>query len=220
MDPALEGGKLALRSRYLLSIVGIVGLYEVVSTVMDFQFTATLDHYHKLGRIVFGEQLATAYAITNTTTLVVQIFLTGWLMTRFRLTVALLVLPVAALSGSAIFLAIPLLWPGTLLNTIDNALSYSVNQSSKEALYTVATRQEKYQAKAFIDMFVQRFAKALAVGVSLGITLIFSDFATIRWLSLFTATVITAWIAAARYAGSRFHHAADRRTVQPGGSAS
>jgi len=219
-NPALEGARLALRSRYLLSIVAIVGLYEVVSTVMDFQFTATLDHYDKLGQIVFGKQLATAYAITNTATLVVQILLTGWVMTRFRLTVALLLLPVAALSGSLVFLALPLLWPGTLLNTIDNSLSYSVNQSSKEALYTVATRQEKYQAKAFIDMFVQRFAKALAVGVSLGITVIFTHFGAIRWLSVFTAFVIAAWIVAARYAGRRFHQAADAQPPQPGGASS
>ena len=52
------------------------------------------------------------------------------------------------------------------LNTADNGFSYSINQSAKEALYVPTTREEKYKAKAFIDMFVQRFAKALAVGLS------------------------------------------------------
>ena len=54
------------------------------------------------------------------------------------------------------------------LNTADNAFSYSINQSAKEALYTPTTPDEKYKAKAFIDMFVQRFAKTLGVGRSLG----------------------------------------------------
>ena len=106
--------------------------------------------------------------------------------------------------GSGSFLALPILWVGSFLNTADNGFSYSINQSAKEALYVPTTRQEKYQAKAFIDMFVQRFAKALAVGVSLAITLAFTDFSSVRWLSAFTIPVIVVWIFAARYAGRRF----------------
>ena len=64
--------------------------------------------------------------------------------------------------------------------------------------------EEKYRAKAFIDMFVQRFAKALAVGVSLAMTIAFDDFASVRWLSAFTAPVIVLWFLAARYAGRHF----------------
>jgi len=40
--PALAGVGLVFRSRYLLSIVAIVGLYEVVSTLVDFQFTTSI----------------------------------------------------------------------------------------------------------------------------------------------------------------------------------
>jgi AAA family ATP:ADP antiporter len=71
-------------------------------------------------------------------------------------------------------------------------------------LYVPTSKEEKYKAKAFIDMFVQRFAKAVAVGVSLGITLWFDDFASVRWLSLFTLPVILVWMFAARYAGRHF----------------
>ena len=79
-----------------------------------------------------------------------------------------------------------------------------VNQSAKEALYVPTSREEKYKAKAFIDMFVQRFAKAVAVGVSLVLTTFFAGISTIRWLSLFVAVILIAWILAARYAGRRF----------------
>jgi AAA family ATP:ADP antiporter len=101
-------------------------------------------------------------------------------------------------------MAVPVLWVGSLLNTIDNGFSYSINQSAKEALYVPTTPDEKYKAKAFIDMFVQRFAKAIAVGVSLAITVIFKDFASLRWLSILTIVIIVIWMAAARYAGKRF----------------
>jgi len=42
------------------------------------------------------------------------------------------------------------------------------------------------------------------VGVSLGITTVFTDFSSIRWLSGFTIPIIIVWIFAARYAGRKF----------------
>ena len=136
--------------------------------------------------------------------MLVQFFLTSFIMTHFGLTRALLVLPIAVLLGSAGFFIVPILWVGSLLNTADGGFAYSINQSAKEALYVPTTRDEKYKAKAFIDMFVQRFAKAVAVGVSLGITTVFTDFSSIRWLSGFTIPIIIVWIFAVRYAGRKF----------------
>ena len=201
-NPALEGARLVFSSPYLLSIVAIVGLYEIVSTVMDFQFTSTIVHY--LSGPAIGKQFATVFAITNMVSMLVQLFLTSFVMSRLGVGVALMVLPVAALAGSMGFLALPVLWMGSGLNTLDNGFSYSINQSAKEALYVPTTTDEKYKAKAFIDMFVQRFAKAVAVGVSLGITMVFREFSSLRYLSAFTLGIIVVWIFAVRYAGRRF----------------
>jgi len=203
VNPAIEGARLVFKSRYLLAIVAIVGLYEIVSTVMDFQFTATIEHY--VARENIGQHFSTVYTITNFVAMFVQLFLTSFIMTRFGLKTALLVLPIMVLLGSTGFVVLPVLLMGSFLNTADNGFSYSVNQSAKETLYVPASIDEKYKAKAFIDMFVQRFAKALAVGVSLIITTIFSDFSSIRWLSIFTILVTVVWIFAARYAGRKFN---------------
>jgi AAA family ATP:ADP antiporter len=170
---------------------------------MDFQFTSTIAYF--LDGPAIGRQFSTVFTITNWVAMLVQFFLTSFIMTRFGLTTALLILPAAIIGGSLGFIAFPILWMGSLLNTADNGFSYSINQSAKETLYVPTTRDEKYKAKAFIDMFVQRFAKALAVGVSLFITTLFADFSTMRWLSLFTIAVVILWVFAARYAGKRFH---------------
>jgi AAA family ATP:ADP antiporter len=71
-NPALEGAKLVFASPYLVSIIGIVGLYEIVSTVMDFQFTATIEHY--LDGPAIGRQFSTVFTITNWVSLIVQFF--------------------------------------------------------------------------------------------------------------------------------------------------
>jgi AAA family ATP:ADP antiporter len=125
-------------------------------------------------------------------------------MSRLGVHVALLVLPVAILAASAGFAALPILVIGSLLNTADNGFSYSINQSAKESLYVPTTKDEKYKAKAFIDMFVQRFAKAVAVVISLGITTVFVEYSTIRWLSAVIVPLVVVWIFAAVYAGRRF----------------
>ena len=201
-NPALEGAQLVFKSPYLLSIVAIVGLYEIASSIMNFQFTSTVVHYMEGPAI--GEQFAKVFAITNIGALLVQLFLTSFVMSRLGIGIALLVLPVALLGGSAAFLVLPILWVGSSLNMVDNFFSYSINQSAKESLYVPVSKAEKYKAKAFIDMFVQRFAKAIAVAISLGITMTFGDFASLRWLSLITIAVVVLWVYAAVYAGRRF----------------
>jgi AAA family ATP:ADP antiporter len=185
-----------------MSIVAIVGLYEMVSTIMDFQFTSTVAHY--LQGPAIGAHFSKVFAFTNWIALIVQFFLTSFVMTRYGVGAALLFLPVTALLGSAGFLFAPALLVGSFLNTADNGFSYSINQSAKEVLYVPTSSEEKYQAKAFIDMFIQRFAKALAVGLSLIITFSFKGFESIRWLSLATILILVLWIAIARYAGREF----------------
>jgi AAA family ATP:ADP antiporter len=203
------GARLVRRSPYLLAIAGIVGLYEVVSTVMDFQFTSTIAHY--LDGDAIGRHLSRVFALTNGVSVFVQLFVTSWFLTRLGVGAALLVLPVTILAGSAGFLVVPSLLLGSLLNTADNGFSYSINQSAKEALYVPASVDEKYHAKAFIDMFLQRLAKAVAVGLSLGITTAFAQFATVRWLSLLTLGLLLIWVPAVLYAGRRFRALAPDR---------
>ena len=86
--------------------------------------------------------------------------------------------------------------------TTDSAIP-SISRA-KEVLYVPTSREEKYKAKAFIDMFVQRFAKAVAVGLSLLITTLASGFGSLRWLSLLTLVILTFWLTAVRYVGRRF----------------
>jgi AAA family ATP:ADP antiporter len=71
---------LVARSRYLLAIVAIVMLYEIVSTVMDFQFTSTVAHHFEGPAI--GTHLARVFAFTNVVSVLVQAFVTGAVMSR------------------------------------------------------------------------------------------------------------------------------------------
>jgi AAA family ATP:ADP antiporter len=198
---ALEGARLVIRSRYLLAIVGLVGIYEITSQLLDYQFTATVVHYVKGGT---GGHFATVYAITNIVALVVQLCVTANVMSRFGVKAALLVMPTLVLGASGLYLLLPILWIGSSLSTVDNGLNYSINQSARESLYTPLSRDEKYKAKAFIDMFLYRTAKVVAVGLALLLGSVVEEFTAVRLLSFLTMALAVVWISIARYAGDRF----------------
>ncbi len=199
----LAGASLVFRSDYLLSIVAIVGLYELVSTLVDFQFTTSIIEFSR-SETERNRAFATVYATTNWLSMFVQLFLTSFVMRRFGLRTALLVLPCSIALSSLAFAARPSLALGGALSVSDNAFSYSINQSAKEALYVPTTVAEKYQAKAFIDMFVQRFAKALAVGLGLIASSQFGGAEGVRKLTFLVLPALVLWAFAAAHAGRRF----------------
>ncbi len=197
-----EGFGLVLRSRYLLAIAAIVGLYEVVSALVDFQFTETVARH--LDGADIGRHFSTVYLAANASALGVQLLVTGAVLRRFGVGVALLVLPAVMLGGAAGFVVVPSLLMASLLSASDNALNYSIHQSAREALWVPTASAEKYRAKACIDMVVKRGAKTVGVLLGLGLSALVSGFAGLRSISLAVAALVVAWILVARFAGRQF----------------
>lgn len=190
--------KQLLRSKYILSIAAMVGCYEIVSSIVDFQFSAAASHY--LDGDAIGNYFSTIYMTVNIVSLSVQVLVTSWVMTRLGITHALMFLPVSLLLGSLTFLAAPLLIISAFLCIFDNGLNYSINQSAKESLYVPIHSNGKYNAKALVDIFTQRTAKAISVNL----TLVLSALLSFRWLALISMCFIVLWITAAFYAGRQF----------------
>ena len=209
-NAALAGARLVFGSSYLLSIVAMVAFYEVVSTVVDFQFTNAIISF-SADDAARNQNFATVYATTNWLSMFVQLFLTSFIMRRFGLATALMVLPCTIALASLGFLLVPTLVMGGLLSVADNGFSYSINQSSKEALYVPTTVEEKYQAKAFIDMFVQRFAKACGVGLNLVVANLVHGVPGIRALTLLVLPVVGLWAFFALRAGRGFNELEKKR---------
>jgi AAA family ATP:ADP antiporter len=158
---AIEGAGLVVSSKYLLAIAGMMAFYEVTSQVMDFQF--------KLASQTFpdAEQtqafLADIYFYANLLSVAVQFLAVSFVLRALGLTTALLILPVALLGGAGGFMLAPSLWTVSLMVILDNGLNYSLQQTARESLFTPLSREAKYKARAFINMFVQRLAKGLGI---------------------------------------------------------
>lgn len=213
VQAAFSGASMTLQSRYLLMIAAVVGIYEMASTLLDYQFTATVLHY--VDRENLGAYFSNVFAFTNVVAVVVQVLLTPWILRRFGVGAGLLLLPALLAMCAAGFWAAPVLLVGSLLNTADNAFAYSLNQSAKEILYVPLSRDEKYRAKAFIDIFLLRFAKALAVAVGLGVSVVFAGFDNIRWLSVIVLALLCGWGWAVRLLAREYRVLEGRATKNP-----
>ncbi len=188
----LLGARLVLKSRYLLPIVGIVMIYEIVSTILDFQFTSSVTHF--LNGPDIGRHFSSVYALTNVLAVVVQLFLTGFVLNQFGVAAGIMLLPVLVALGSIGFVALPMLWTGSLLSIVDNGFNYSLNQSSKEILYVPLESKDAYLVKSFIDIFIQRFAKVLGILISLFISISVKDMNGVRLLGIASLILASFWL--------------------------
>ncbi|MDT8392913.1 MAG: Npt1/Npt2 family nucleotide transporter [Bacteroidales bacterium] len=198
-----EGARLVFRSKYLLSIAAIIAIYELVSNIVDFQLSAAIAMSVNSG-LETDAYFGMVGMVTNISSIIVQMFITVTVMKRFGVGIALLFLPLAILVGSLGFLIIPGLLFATIMSASDNSLNYSIQQSAKEALYTPTSRDVKYKAKAFIDMFVQRGAKAVSVFLNIGLAITFGIH-NVHWLSLLVLALIIIWALLVRYTGRKFN---------------
>lgn len=192
-----NGIDVVIRSRYLLGILALVAIYEMVSTIVDYQFSATVVHFVEGADL--GNAFSRIFTVTNLVAVLVQLLVTRFMLTRFGVGPALALLPLAIVACSIGYLIVPVLIFGALLNTADNGFSYSINQSAKEVLYVPVSPEEKYRAKAFIDIFILRAAKGIAIVLSGIISLWFADFEDIRWLSIGVIAMVAIWLILIRY---------------------
>lgn len=185
---ALGGGRAVLESRYLLLVVGIVVGYEFAAAIADFaihvvferSFATQLEIARMFGRVGW---------IVSLTALVTQLVIVPVLLPLKR--IALLLPPLAMLAAVGGLMAVPIVGMAIVLAASDRGLNYSLQQVTKETLYVPLSDAEKYKAKAFIDMLVDRAAKALssvglvgliaAVGTSVSASLSLAVGATALW---------------------------------------
>ena len=204
LSSAFEGARLVARSKYLLAITGIMGFYEMASQVMDYQFATVAE---PLTGVVLTQQfIADVNFFANVLAVFVQFFLVSFIVKKFGVAPALLILPLAIIFSSLAFCVVSTLYVASMMKISDNGLNYSIQQTARETLYVIATSEEKYKVRAFTNMFVQRLAKG--VGILGVLSLIFLNL-SVRYLSVITVVVAIFMIFCSVYAGRIFDRKSD-----------
>ncbi|MDO6442902.1 NTP/NDP exchange transporter [Marinobacter sp. 2_MG-2023] len=152
---AWEGLRAVCRSRYLMGIAAYVVILAVMATFIYFtrlHMVAAMGESTDLRTTLF----ARIDLITQIATLVMQALVAGHLMKRLGVSVTLALLPLTAALG---FVGLAMVGSFAALVVFEatfRAVQRSLMRPARETLYTVASREEKYKAKAFIDTFVYR----------------------------------------------------------------
>ncbi len=192
-ESAFDGVYEVGKSRYLMLLVGVVVAYEITATLCDFGVNVLFERAH-----LNEAELTRIYGrlgwISSSIAIVAQVALVPVLLPAKR---AALLLPPIAMAASVVgVVMLPILATAFVMASVDRGLNYSIQQSMRESLYVPLTDAQKYKAKAFIDMFVDRAAKAFA-SVALLVMMAISG-ETARGALLLSFGSLALWIGSAR----------------------
>ncbi len=194
---AVEGLRLLLSKPYLLGILGVATLYEVIGTVLDYQMKFAADEAYGsvekvtafLGR--FGQS-------ANALALVFALVGTSFFIRRFGLTFCLVAFPMTIGAVVLYVFFSPSLWTLFGAMVAVKGLSYALNNPCKEIMYIPTSKDVKFKAKGWIDMFGGRSAKATGSGINA----FFTQMADLMFYgSLISLGIVGAWILIALYVG-------------------
>jgi AAA family ATP:ADP antiporter len=207
-----SGFALVFADRYLLLIGFLMLTYNLVNTTGEYILGKTVvslfasSHPAAVGGLdekkVIGEFYGNYFTWVNVVSALIQAFLVSRILKYLGVRVALLILPLVAFGGYVTMAFVPVLSLIRGVKITENSIDYSLQSTTKNALYLPTSREAKYKAKQANDTFFVRFGDVLSAGlVFAGTTWL--HFAP-RQFALANVVLIVIWIVLAVAIGRRF----------------
>jgi AAA family ATP:ADP antiporter len=224
VDPRGVGTGEALRllrsSRQLQVIALLIGLAAVGGGILDQQLAMAVASDRGEGSTnAITAFLAQVGLWVSLAGFIIQVGLTSRVHRSLGLAVALFLLPAGLIGMASAVLVTGALWAAAGGRVLDSSLRYTIDKTTREVLFLPVPSHLRTTAKPFIDVTVDRFAKA-ASGV-LMLVLIKPWGLNLGWreLSYATLTIGAIWIGAAMVARREYLRAFRRslstRAVAP-----
>jgi AAA family ATP:ADP antiporter len=195
----LAGFRDALASSYLLNVSLFLLIYAVTSTFLYFQQAAVVGHAFS-SRAAQTQFFASVDLGVNILTLAVQLFLTGRILRRFGVGTTLSMLPAASVIGFGVVALLPSLTSVVVFQMVRRAGNFAIARPTREILFTVLPREDRYKAKSFIDTAIYRLGDQIGAW----------SFALLSYLTLGTteisivaAVLSVVWLANGWWLGRR-----------------
>jgi len=176
---------------YLKSLAIIIGLAAITSRIVDYQFkiiaVTTFPLQDDLVNF-FGQY----FAVTGIATIVIQLFVTSKLLSRFGILVAILILPVFLMLGSIGFFMTPILATVYLSKFSDQVFKFTLHNSSIQLLWIPVKNTIKTRLKPIIEGSIRAGLEGLS-GVLIFIAVTVFNI-PIHYLSLSIVLIAIYWI--------------------------
>ena len=184
-----EGLRVVRRSSYLLLVLLLVGVVQVVITLVDYQWGGVVESaYPDMDQrtAVIGK----VYAVVNAGTILGHASV-GPVLRYLSVSRTLLVVPLLLACALAGFVVNPVFGAMAAAKVASKVFDYTWFRAAKEMLYIPLSYAERTAGKALVDMATYRVAKG---GASL-VLLVLGLAATSGWISAINLGLIGAWIA-------------------------
>jgi ATP:ADP antiporter, AAA family len=208
-----SGFALVFTDRYLLLIAFLMLVYNLVNTNGEYILGKTVVMLYTQAhgaaatggldeKKVIGEFYGNFFTLVNLVAAAIQLFFVSRILKHFGVRVALFVLPIVAMGGYIAMAFIPLLSFIRVAKMAENSLDYSLQNTTRNALYLPTSREAKYKAKQANDTFFVRFGDVVSAGIV---------FAGTAWLgfapkqfAIVNVALIVIWLLLALFIGRRF----------------
>jgi AAA family ATP:ADP antiporter len=180
----------ALKSPYLINVSVYVLLFTITSTFLYFQQA-------EIARQSFADRGArTAFFArldlwVNILTLGAQLFLTHRLLRSVGVAVTLAILPALSILGFGTLASMPTIAVLVGYQVLRRAGNFAFARPTREVLFTVVPREDKYKAKSFIDTVVYRLGEQLGAWSYAGLGLLGFG---ITGIALVAVPISCAWL--------------------------
>jgi ATP:ADP antiporter, AAA family len=179
----LAGVRLILSSPFRIGICAYMLLYTTLSTFLYFEQARIVQEALTLSadrtRLFASMDLA-----VNSLTLLGQVLLTGRLVARFGLTVALAAIPLLTLFGFitlALFAGLAVL---VVFQVVRRAGDFVLARPAREMLFTLVNREARYKSKNVIDTLVYRGGDAVSGWLVAGLKALGAGAAMLAWTAV------------------------------------
>ena len=191
------GLKHAFASPYLIQVSVYIVLFAVTSTFLYFQQA-------EIARQSFADRGArTAFFArvdlwVNVLTLGAQIFLTARMLRWAGVAATLGALPLISMIGFGTLALLPTIAVLVAYQVLRRAGNFAFARPTREVLFTVVPREDKYKAKSFIDTVVYRLGDQVGAWSYAGLGLLGLALAGIAWVAV---PLSLAWLMNALWLG-------------------
>ena len=151
----LSGLSHALKSPYLINVSIFLLLFAITSTFLYFQQAEIAKKYFadRGARTAFFAQVD---LWVNVLTLGAQLFITARTIKRIGVALTLALLPLLSIFGFGTLAWTPTIATLVAFQVLRRAGNFAFARPTREVLFTVVPREDKYKAKSFIDTVVYR----------------------------------------------------------------
>ena len=207
LDERGVGGREAIRllaqSRHLRVLAGVVAFAAIGAAVVDQQLSMAAEATRDGDAI--ARLLAEVTVYLSLAGFVVQVALTSRIHRSFGIAAALLLLPIGLGTSATFILLTGELWAVIGARVLDTTLRYSLDKTTREVLFLPLPADLRFRAKPFIDVTMDRFAKAVAAAM----ILLLIHGLGLDWQQLSYASLImtAGWVAMALVAWREYRRA-------------